>query len=324
MKTKICSHCGEQNPMDNVFCSNCGNVFRNSASGAKAKKRSSHKPVIALLVALIVVVLLCTLAILFWKPSDDDQKPAKDKDTSCSHDWIPANCMNPRICSICGKTTGNPTNHSWIAATCTTAQTCEICGEVSGTAAGHQWLDATSSAPKTCSVCQATEGEPLENALAELLRDRVPIVTYAISSSNRISGYEDAALSQKNDDFYLDTTKGEIVITDVSDDGSALEVTFATKANAAGYAVLWFSFDDILSLEEIEIIHKTTDKHIDTFRLPTNSTNLIEYGGFGSGHDYCFIGTHESGYSVITYPIHAVKILGIRVEDKIAFVKIHP
>lgn len=110
--------------------------------------------------------------------------------THPSHDWQPATCTEPRTCSTCHTTDGEPLGHDWQPPTCTSPKTCARCGATEGFRSehqyipatctepeqcitcgaklhwyslplGHKWIDATCSVPKTCSVCGATEGEPL-------------------------------------------------------------------------------------------------------------------------------------------------------------------
>ena len=38
---------------------------------------------------------------------------------TCYHRWNTTTCTTPKICSICGKTEGEPLGHQWIDATCT-------------------------------------------------------------------------------------------------------------------------------------------------------------------------------------------------------------
>lgn len=56
----------------------------------------------------------------------------------CFHNWQDATCTEPQICSICGRTKGEPLGHEWQAATCTEPKTCERCGETEGEALGHE------------------------------------------------------------------------------------------------------------------------------------------------------------------------------------------
>lgn len=54
--------------------------------------------------------------------------------------------------------------HKWVDATCTEPKTCSECGATEGDPLGHDWKDATATEPKTCSRCGATEGYSTEEA----------------------------------------------------------------------------------------------------------------------------------------------------------------
>lgn len=77
----------------------------------------------------------------------------------CEHEWVEADCVTPRTCSLCQEIEGAPLGHTWAAATCETPKTCETCGTTEGEALGHNWVDAVCEAPKTCENCGKTEGE---------------------------------------------------------------------------------------------------------------------------------------------------------------------
>ena len=81
------------------------------------------------------------------------------------HSWVAATCTEPKTCSGCGETEGEPLGHAWQEATCTMPILCSRCGATTGEALGHEWADATCTAPKTCSRCGATEGEPLGHSV---------------------------------------------------------------------------------------------------------------------------------------------------------------
>ena len=74
------------------------------------------------------------------------------------HEWEPATCTEPKKCSFCGMTSGEPIGHNWAPASCLTPKTCRFCGASEGTAAGHNWVEATYSSPKHCTVCNQTNG----------------------------------------------------------------------------------------------------------------------------------------------------------------------
>ena len=50
--------------------------------------------------------------------------------TGCGHEhkWTEATCTEPKTCTECGKTEGEPLGHKWKEATCTEAKTCSVCG----------------------------------------------------------------------------------------------------------------------------------------------------------------------------------------------------
>ncbi len=79
----------------------------------------------------------------------------------CVHNFAPATCTEPQICTLCGETNGTPNGHNWTDADCTNPRHCVDCGASFGVALGHTWADATCTDPKTCTVCGETEGEAL-------------------------------------------------------------------------------------------------------------------------------------------------------------------
>lgn len=99
---------------------------------------------------IILLVMLLALLVLFG--------------CDCTHDWNDANCTQPKNCSICGETKGDPVGHQWEDATCTAPRTCSVCSETKGEALGHSWQDSTCISPQLCTVCAKTEGEALGHA----------------------------------------------------------------------------------------------------------------------------------------------------------------
>ena len=75
--------------------------------------------------------------------------------SGCGHEhkWVDATCTEPKTCSECGETEGEPLGHKWLEATCTEPKTCSVCGEKEGEALGHTWDMATCMHPTTCKVC---------------------------------------------------------------------------------------------------------------------------------------------------------------------------
>ena len=77
------------------------------------------------------------------------------------HKWVEATCSEAKHCSVCGEKEGETLAHTWEEATCTKAKTCKVCGYVDGEPLGHDWTEATHEAPKTCKRCGETEGDVL-------------------------------------------------------------------------------------------------------------------------------------------------------------------
>ena len=77
------------------------------------------------------------------------------------HTWVEATCTEPKTCSECKETEGEPLGHDWKAATCTEPKTCKRCGETEGEPLGHDWKAATCTEPEICARCGEKQGEPL-------------------------------------------------------------------------------------------------------------------------------------------------------------------
>ena len=79
------------------------------------------------------------------------------------HKWVDATCTEPKTCSECGETKGEPLGHDFADATCTEPKKCIRCGEVQGDPLGHNvkdWITTTKPTctnpgerTGTCSVC---------------------------------------------------------------------------------------------------------------------------------------------------------------------------
>lgn len=351
MDHKFCSACGA------VF----RNAVPATHKYEQTIKRRTPVLIIVLLVLLLSAAIFIFMLWKHFSTPDSSVNTPPPQQTVCSHSWTAADCVNPQICRNCGATTGTPLGHRWIEATvsapktcsscgltegapletvpnsqqttcshswtaadCLNPQICRNCGATTGVPRGHQWIEATYSSPKTCSSCGLSEGDPLENSLVDLLRERLPIVTYAMTSTRLVYGYEDEALTQKNSSVFMEPGKGEIVITDISDDGAALKVYFRTYSTQAGYDVLWFPFADIIQVEEVSISQRSAGVKMDTYKPFHSSYGESRYGGMEIGWEFTYLGSHESGYYVITYPIYEQKVYKISVFNKIALVKAAP
>ena len=111
------------------------------------------------LITRLILFLAVALCSVFITSCDIGSIPF----ITCEHEWQEANCQTPRICTLCGKTRGDPVPHSGGTATCTQRAVCSTCNTEYGDLAQHSWKEATCTAPKTCSECQLTEGNPTEH-----------------------------------------------------------------------------------------------------------------------------------------------------------------
>lgn len=89
--------------------------------------------------------------------------------TACGHEhtWVDATCTEPRKCSECDVTEGNPLGHTWVDASCSEAKHCSVCGETEGEPLGHTLTEANYQQPATCEICGETVGDVLVPAFEE-------------------------------------------------------------------------------------------------------------------------------------------------------------
>lgn len=123
-------------------------------------------------------------------------------------------------------------------------------------------------------VSHTSKVEEMQNKAEDMvctIRECLPIVTYAISDAPKIYGYEDAGLTQKNADYYFIPATDKIVITAITDDGSAMEARYPSSISSSGYRSLWFPSEDIVSMDDINICTKSADEKITTYRCPPNN-----------------------------------------------------
>lgn len=63
------------------------------------------------------------------------------------HKWSEITCKEPKTCTICGITEGEPSpRHQWIKATCTEPSICSVCGKTKDAPLGHvegEWITET-------------------------------------------------------------------------------------------------------------------------------------------------------------------------------------
>lgn len=76
-----------------------------------------------LLSVALVLLVLVNLTACGSNP-DGGNDPA----ASCDHQWIEATCIEPKTCSKCGTTEGDPLGHDFAPATVDSPKKCKICG----------------------------------------------------------------------------------------------------------------------------------------------------------------------------------------------------
>lgn len=57
------------------------------------------------------------------------------------HKFKDADCENPKVCSVCGETTGLANGHDYTAATCLAPKTCRVCGKTDGAMGSHSYSE---------------------------------------------------------------------------------------------------------------------------------------------------------------------------------------
>lgn len=123
-KNRSCAKCGAAIADGQTFCTECGAKYLDPNSKAAKAKKIGKKILIGLLIALglfiaLIVAALCTA------------------DTH-HHEWAAAICTEPKTCTECGKTEGEPLGHTagdwelddpdYVTATVWMRQRCTTCG----------------------------------------------------------------------------------------------------------------------------------------------------------------------------------------------------
>ncbi len=80
------------------------------------------------LIVPIVAVVLTLVIVLIDLISCSSCSCGARNDGGCPHEWREATCNSPRICTICGETTGEPLTHFGGRATCVEKAICDGCG----------------------------------------------------------------------------------------------------------------------------------------------------------------------------------------------------
>lgn len=178
------------------------------------------------------------------------------------------------------------------------------------------WINVDSDV--TNKVGELSESNP--NSVADAIRERLPIVTYAMTDSDKVYSYSDASLSRRTDWYYFDSRKDEIVIMDVSDDGNALYVRYPSTTSGSGYRDCWFAAEDILGSVEPSVYTFEAAERVDVYRL--ESLNSLCYYGTIWNQPECYnLGTFKTGDNLVICPMNnPEEIWDINVAEKMALV----
>ena len=238
------------------------------------------------------------------------------------HVWTDADCVNPETCSLCGETRGTTAEHVWIPADCTNPETCSVCAETRGVALEHSWIPATDTTPATCDICGATSGDTLKKQLVDLLRQHLPFTTYSMSGEEKVYGYEDEALTLETTNYFV-PYKDELVVLDISEDGSAMEVRYPSRITQSGYRTRWFPVEDVISLSKIQISTGKTTAWTNTYRINQATNTRSQFGSMTANSEYIVLGIHESGDIAILYHFDPRVVNGLDVQVRLALLTEH-
>lgn len=172
-----------------------------------------------------------------------------------SHNWKPAECETPKICTECGETEGEILGHNWKSAECETPKTCMRCGKIEGESIGHDWKPADCNTPKMCTNCGKTEGEMLDHS------------------------WEDATVLQPMTCAFCGTTKGTFLPRyddkEIYLDCDTLVELFGEQLESMGYVILeWEGERPTNAIRNFELFEKSGEALGMTLVLPYDPETL--------------------------------------------------
>ncbi len=153
------------------------------------------------------------------------------------------------------------------------------------------------------------------SAVAKNISAKLPIVTYAnpISGASRVYSYSDSSLSKKTSGYYIDSFVDTIVITQISNNGKAVLVTYPGK-NC--FRSRWFRADDILGLSTVSISSgSNAAQKYNCYRMKSASS-VSSAGSVSAGDSFVVLGTHRLGngktYYPTIYPVSRQTVNGVK------------
>lgn len=172
------------------------------------------------------------------------------------HEWQKATCTEPKKCTECGATEGEPLGHEWQEATCTSAQICSRCREWQGESKGHAWGEWRSSVDaeaavrtttrecETCGVQEQKESEQLDSFLDDG-KFVISTMGYAEAFEKHLrelkdgSGYELRLGDDLTEETYRIENDGSLVgMLTFSDNNGEILKTYRSDTREYGIAVL--------------------------------------------------------------------------------------
>lgn len=170
----------------------------------------------------------------------------------------------------------------------------------------------------TVFVCPASAAS--SSRVSDQVKDCLPIVTYAspLSGAKKVYAYSNSSLSKKQASNYIDAYSDQIVITDISNNGNAVYVTYPTSSGK--YKSKWFKTNDILGIKAVDIREYEAKQKLTVYRM-SSSSKVKSYGSISKGDNCISLGKHimsGKNYYVTIYPISKTKVNGITVRHKVA------
>lgn len=139
-------------------------------------------------------------------------------------------------------------------------------------------------------------------SMADAIQKWIPFSTYAMADADKVYSYSDSSLADKSDWYYFNTRTDEIVIMDISTDGSALYVRYPSTTSGVGYRDRWFATEDIFGriVEDPQIFNAESGTKV--YRREGDNS-LCYYGTIWAPPECLSLGYHATENDLVIYPI---------------------
>lgn len=157
-------------------------------------------------------------------------------------------------------------------------------------------------------------------SMADAIQKWIPFSTYAMADADKVYSYNDSTLAEKSEWYYIDTRSDEIVVMDVSTDGSALYVRYPSTTSSVGYRDRWFATEDILGriVENPQIFNAESGTKV---YYREESDTLCYYGTIWAPPECLSLGYHATENNLVIYPIGYTRpCLGFDITTKMGLV----